>query len=112
METTIIRKNQREYHEVTSFIEVFSNRIVSLEKGEFRFMLSKIEAHGKVTPHNHKELQLNMIEKGSARMRVGERECVLREGDVIVIPGGVVHEMESHTDGNEVSYIEVKWLEV
>lgn len=112
MEATIIRKDQREYREVTSFREVFSNMIVSLEKGEFRFMLSKIEAHGKVTSHDHKELQLNMIEKGSARMKVGESEYILQEGDVIVIPGGAVHEMESDTDGQEVAYIEVKWLEV
>lgn len=112
MEATIIRKDQREYHEVTSFSAVVSNRIVSLEKGEFRFMLSKIEAHGKVTSHSHKELQLNMIEKGSARMKVGERENILQEGDVIVIPGGAVHEMVSHAAGQEVSYIEVKWLEV
>ena len=112
METTIIRKDQREYHEVTSFKGVVSNPIASLEKGEFRFMLSKIEAHGKVISHDHKESQLNMIEKGSARMKVGEREYILQEGDLIIVPGGAVHEMESHADGQAVSYIEAKWLEV
>ena len=112
MEATIIRKDQREYHEVTSFTKAFSRRVVSQEKGEFRFMLSKIAPHGKVTPHSHKQFQLNMIERGAARMRVDEREYTLYDGDVIVIPGGAVHEMESHTDGDEVSYIEVKWLEV
>ena len=112
MEATIIRKGQREYREGTLFRKVFSNRIVALEKGEFQFMLSKIEAHGKVTSHNHKESQLNLIEKGSARLKVGEEEYILQEGDLIVIPGGAVHEMESHTDGDEVSYIEAKWLEI
>ncbi len=112
MEATVIRKDQREYNEVTSFKGVVSNPIVSLKKGEFRFMLSKIKAHGKVTSHSHKESQLNLIEKGSAMMKVGEIEYILQEGDLIIVPGGAVHEMESHTDGDEVSYIEAKWLEV
>ncbi len=112
MEATIIRKDQREYHEVTSFTKAFSRRVVSQEKGEFRFMLSKIAPHGKVTPHSHEQFQLNMIERGAARMKVGEREYILQEGDLIIVPGGAVHEMESHADGQAVSYIEAKWLEV
>ena len=111
MEATIIRKDEREYYKAASFREMFSNRIVSLEKGEFLFMLSKIEAHGKVLSHDHKESQLNLIEKGSARMKVGEKEYILQEGDLIVVPGGAVHEMESHADGQAVSHVEVKWLE-
>ena len=111
METRIIRRDEREFSKSESFIEAYTSSIVSLEKGQFRFMLSKLEAHGKILPHKHDEMQLNMIEKGSARMRVGQTECVLKEGDLIVVPGGEIHEMESETDGEQVSYIEVKWIE-
>jgi quercetin dioxygenase-like cupin family protein len=110
MEIRIIRKGDREYQKVESFTEVYANRVASLQKGQFRFMLSKIEPHGKVPPHDHEEVQLNMIEKGTARMRIGETDCVLHEGDLVVVPGGAVHEMESEADGEQVSYIEVKWL--
>jgi len=111
VEATIIRKDQREFHKAAIFKEVFSHRVVSLEKGEFLFMLSRIEAHGKVLSHDHKDSRLNLIEKGSARMKVGEREHILQESDLIVVPGGAVHEMESHADGQAISYVEVKWLE-
>ena len=74
MEARIIGKGEREYSRIESFVEVYSNRVVSPEKGQFRFMLSKIEAHGKVPPHNHDEMQAEI-------------------------------------DGDQVSYIEVKWLE-
>ena len=112
MEATLIRKDQRQYLKSPfhAAVNIFSNKIVALEKGGFWF--NKIEAHGRIKSHNHKALQLNMIENGSARMRVDERDYILHEGDAIVVPSEATHEMESQIDGQEVSYLEVKWKEV
>jgi mannose-6-phosphate isomerase-like protein (cupin superfamily) len=51
-------------------------------------------------PHSHDPEQVYVIVKGNGRMRVGEEEQDVIEGDLIYIPSNMVHSLENRS--NEV----------
>ncbi len=49
------------------------------------------EAGAEGAPHTHPHTQLSYVLSGSFRYSVEEESAVLRPGDSIVVPGGLVH---------------------
>jgi mannose-6-phosphate isomerase-like protein (cupin superfamily) len=50
-------------------------------------------------PHEHAPEQVYVVVRGRGRMRVGDDERAVDEGDVIFIPPGVVHGIENASKG-------------
>jgi len=66
----------------------------TLATGE-RIMLTVMhyEKGAIVSPHSHPNEQVGYIIRGKLRIRVGEEETILSEGDSYAIPAGETHSM-------------------
>ena len=53
--------------------------------------------------HPHQEERFEIL-SGALRVRVGDKERELREGDVLVVPPGTPHEMWAESGGTRVSW--------
>lgn len=71
-----------------------------------RSMLARVQlAKGCVVPkHSHDNEQFTLILAGALRFRIGEegREVVVRTGEVLHIPSGVLHEAEALEDTDDL----------
>jgi quercetin dioxygenase-like cupin family protein len=76
--------------------EVISRKIVTGE----RAMLSQIYLkRGALVPmHKHESEQLTYVMQGALRFLVGGEEAIVREGEVLVIPTWVEHQVEALDD--------------
>ena len=76
--------------------EVISRKIVTGE----REMLSQIYLkRGALVPmHKHESEQLTYVMQGALRFLVGGEEAVVREGEVLVIPSWIEHQVEALDD--------------
>ena len=68
-----------------------SGRIVSGEQGMVVWWKMKAGAH--VTAHKHDNEQIAWLIKGRMEFRLGKEWRSCGPGDVVVIPGGVEHEV-------------------
>jgi quercetin dioxygenase-like cupin family protein len=76
--------------------EVISRKIVTGERG----MLSQIYLkRGALVPiHKHESEQLTYVMQGALRFLVDGEEAVVREGEVLVIPSWIEHQVEALDD--------------
>ena len=76
--------------------EVISRKIVTGE----REMLSQIYLkRGALVPmHKHESEQLTYVMQGALRFLVGGEEAIVREGEVLVIPSWIEHQVEALDD--------------
>ena len=76
--------------------EMISRKIVTGE----REMLSQIYLkRGALVPmHKHESEQLTYVMQGALRFLVGGEEAVVREGEVLVIPSWIEHQVEALDD--------------
>ena len=76
--------------------EVISRKIVTGE----REMLSQIYLkRGALVPmHKHESEQLTYVMQGALRFFVGGEEAIVREGEVLVIPSWIEHQVEALDD--------------
>jgi quercetin dioxygenase-like cupin family protein len=51
-----------------------------------------------VPRHSHASEQLIYVLQGALRARVGDEAVVVREGDVLQVPGGAAHQIEALDD--------------
>ena len=76
--------------------ELISRKIVS---GERQMLVQVYLKRGAYVPaHRHESEQLQYVLEGALRCVVGGEEVVVREGEVLVIPGGVRHQAEALAD--------------
>ena len=92
--------------------EMFSRKVVSGE----RQMLAQIYLkRGALVPvHSHPSEQMTYVLQGALRFLVGGEERVVREGEVLLIPAGTVHQCEALEDTFELdlfSPIREEWLD-
>jgi quercetin dioxygenase-like cupin family protein len=64
-------------------------------------MLSYVtfEPNAIVEAHSHPHEQAGMVVSGSARFIVGDKEQILKPGDLYFIPGGVTHKVVATAEG-------------
>jgi quercetin dioxygenase-like cupin family protein len=76
--------------------EVISRKIVTGE----RAMLSQIYLkRGALVPmHKHESEQLTYVMQGALRFLVGGEEAIVRDGEVLVIPSWIEHQVEALDD--------------
>jgi quercetin dioxygenase-like cupin family protein len=92
--------------------EMISQKIVTGE----REMLAQIYLkRGALVPmHAHESEQMTYVLQGALRFLVGNEEVIVREGEVLHIPSGVMHQAEALDDTFELdvfSPIRHDWLE-
>ena len=49
-------------------------------------------------PHGHVPEQVYVLVRGRGRIRVGDKERTVVEGDIVFIPPGVVHSIENASE--------------
>jgi quercetin dioxygenase-like cupin family protein len=91
--------------------EMISQKIVAGE----REMLAQIYLkRGALVPmHAHESEQMTYVLQGALRFLVGGEEVIVREGEVLHIPGGVPHQAEALDDTFELdvfSPIRADWV--
>jgi quercetin dioxygenase-like cupin family protein len=74
--------------------EVISRKIVTGE----RAMLSQVYLKRGAPMHKHESEQLTYVMQGALRFLVGGEEAIVREGEVLVIPTWVEHQVEALDD--------------
>ena len=92
--------------------EMISKKIVTGD----REMLAQIYLkRGALVPmHSHDSEQMTYVLQGALRFLVGGEEVIVREGEVLHIPSGVLHQAEALDDTFELdvfSPIRHDWLE-
>ena len=92
--------------------EMISKKIVTGE----REMLAQIYLkRGALVPmHSHESEQMTYVLQGALRFLVGGEEVIVREGEVLHIPSGVMHQAEALDDTFELdvfSPIRGDWLD-
>jgi quercetin dioxygenase-like cupin family protein len=80
--------------------EMISKKIVTGE----REMLAQIYLkRGALVPmHSHDSEQMTYVLQGALRFLVGGEEVIVREGEVLLIPSGVMHQAEAIDDTFEL----------
>jgi quercetin dioxygenase-like cupin family protein len=93
--------------------EMVSRKIVAGE----RQMLAQIYLkRGALVPlHSHQSEQMTYVLQGALRFVVGGEETIVREGEVLHIPSGVIHQSEALEDTFELdvfSPVREDWLDL
>ena len=91
--------------------EMLSRKIVS---GEREMLVQVYVKRGCLVPmHAHDSEQMTYVLQGAVRFVVGGEETIVREGEVLHIPSGVVHQAEALEDTFELdvfSPVRQDWL--
>lgn len=53
----------------------------------------------RLRPHDHVSEQVYVIVQGRGKMRVGEEERWVEEGDLVYVPPGALHGIENSSEG-------------
>jgi quercetin dioxygenase-like cupin family protein len=76
--------------------EMISRKVIS---GERATMTQVYFKKGALVPrHSHEAEQLTYVLQGVLRYLVGSEEVVVREGEVLHVPGRIVHQVEALED--------------
>lgn len=67
--------------------------------GELSITWVDLEPGGEQQPHSHAPQQVYVITRGSGRMRVGEDERDVAEGQMVFIPPGTAHGIVNTGEG-------------
>ena len=96
MTTQTVRLHRWDEIALEKVTEVISRKIVTGE----REMLSQIYLkRGALVPmHKHESEQLTYVMQGALRFLVGGEEAIVREGEVLVIPSRIEHQVEALDD--------------
>lgn len=57
--------------------------------------------------HTHDEEQAYLVVSGQGKMRAGEEEAEMAQGDLVYVPSGVSHGLSNSSDGENLVYITV-----
>ena len=80
--------------------EMFSRKIVA---GERQVLAQIYLKRGAIVPlHRHDSEQMTYVLQGALRFMVEDEETIVREGEVMHIPGGVEHQSEALEDTFEL----------
>jgi quercetin dioxygenase-like cupin family protein len=74
--------------------ETYIQWLIDRRDGAPNFELRKftIKPGGAIPPHMHPDIEhIQYVLSGSYRLRLGDRELAVKEGDAILIPAGTVH---------------------
>lgn len=83
-------------HKLGLFAECWSPRVVA-EMNDYQFKLVKLQ--GEFVWHAHAETdETFLVLHGELRMRFRDRDAVLREGEMIVVPRGIEHCPQADTE--------------
>jgi len=92
--------------------EMFSRKIVA---GERQVLAQIYLKRGAIVPlHRHDSEQMTYVLQGALRFMVEGEETIVREGEVLHIPGGVEHQSEALEDTFELdvfSPLREDWLD-
>ena len=96
MTTPAVSLNRWDEIALEKVTEMISRKIVTGE----REMLSQIYLkRGALVPmHKHESEQLTYVMQGALRFLVGGEEAIVREGEVLVIPSWIEHQVEALDD--------------
>ncbi len=64
----------------------------------------ELKKGGVVPAHQHDNEQLSYCVSGLMRFTVGDRQLLLRPGEVLLIPGGVTHSVEILEDAVDMDF--------
>jgi quercetin dioxygenase-like cupin family protein len=83
--------------------EKISRRILSGDQGMVVWWSIGAEVH--VEPHSHANEQIIWMLKGTMEFRLGSEQRVCGPGDVVVIPGGMEHEVWFREDTQVIDFL-------
>jgi Uncharacterized conserved protein, contains double-stranded beta-helix domain len=75
-------------------VNAYMQWLIDRRDGAPNFELRKftISPKGLIPPHMHPDIEhIQYVLKGSYRVRLGDREVAVKEGDALLIPAGTVH---------------------
>ncbi len=75
-------------------VNAYIQWLIDRRDGAPNFELRKftIKPRGEIPPHMHPDIEhVQYVLKGTYRVRLGDHEVIVREGDAILIPAGTVH---------------------
>ena len=82
------------------------------------FIFSETSTPGLGPPlHSHDYDEIQIVRRGRARFQVGDEEIEAEEGDILVIPAGTPHKVQSAGDLSDVISVhlsgrmQAEWLE-
>ena len=81
---------------LTTFSDLWSPRVVA-EMNDYQFKLAKLE--GEFVWHNHEDTdEVFIVVKGSMRIEMEHETVHLAEGEMYVVPKGVMHKPHAETE--------------
>lgn len=93
MEINVVRLSEVKEEELNPLL---FRKMVTGQKIMFVQFILKKGAH--VPPHKHESEQISYVIKGRLKFNINEKEYIIKDNELIIIPSNVVHEVLAEED--------------